>query len=60
MRILAISLAVVFFAAAAIYLLPHGPFGFHVKHALLCGVLGALALLWLRFQVKGAAANGVR
>lgn len=60
MRILAIALAVVFFAAAAIFLLPHGPLGFHVKHAVLCGVLGALALLWLRFQVKGAAPKGAR
>ncbi len=60
MKILAIVLAVALLVAAAIYLIPGGPLGFHVKHAVLCVVLGALALVWLRFQTKGAAPTRAR
>ncbi len=60
MRILAIALVVLFFGAAAIYLIPGGPLGFHVKHAVVCAVLAILALVWLRFQAKGAAPTSVR
>jgi accessory gene regulator protein AgrB len=48
------------FVAAVVYLLPGGPLGFHVKHAVLCVVLGLLALVWLRFQTKGATPTSVR
>ncbi len=60
MKILAIVLAAAFFIAAAVYLIPGGPFGFHLKHAVLFAVLGALALVWLRFQAKGAATTSLR
>jgi accessory gene regulator protein AgrB len=60
MKILAIVLAAALFVAAVVYLLPGGPLGFHVKHAVLCVVLGLLALVWLRFQTKGATPTSVR
>ena len=60
MKIVAIVLAAVLFVAAAVYVIPGGPLGFHVKHAVLCAVLGALSLVWLRFQAKGAAPTSVR
>ncbi len=60
MKILAIVLAVALFLAAVVYLIPGGPLGFHVKHAVLCVVLGGLALIWLRFQAKGAAPTRAR
>jgi hypothetical protein len=49
MKILAIVLAVAFFAVAVLYWI--GIFGGpHVKHGILFAGLGVLALIWLRFQ----------
>jgi hypothetical protein len=49
MKILAVVLAVVFFAVAVLYWI--GTFGgVHVKHGILFAGLGVLALIWLRFQ----------
>jgi hypothetical protein len=49
MKILAIVLAVAFFAVAVCYWV--GIFGtVHVKHGILFAGLGVLALIWLRFQ----------
>ena len=55
MKILAAVLAAAFFIATVVYLIPGGPLGYHVKHAVLCAVLGALSLVWLRFAAKSAA-----
>ncbi len=60
MKILAILLAAVLFIGAAAYLIPGSPLGFHVKHAVLSVVLGALALVWLRFQTKSASPTSAR
>lgn len=57
MKILAVVLALAFFAVAACYWI--GVFGpVHVKHGILFAGLGVLALIWLRFQ--SASASRVR
>ena len=60
MKSLAVALAVIFIIVGAVYLLPNGPFGHHVKHAVLFFVLAALSLVWLRFQSRGASAPSAR
>jgi hypothetical protein len=60
MKVLAIVLALALFIATAVYLIPGGPLGFHFKHAVACGVLGILALVWLRFQAKSATPTSAR
>jgi hypothetical protein len=60
MKALAIALAVIFFVLAGIYLLPAGPLGHHVKHAVIFFVLALLSLVWLRFQAGGASAPSRR
>jgi hypothetical protein len=66
MKPLAIALAVVFFVVAFLYLfgilqiaVTH-PGGHHVSHFVLFSVLGALALIWLRFQSRSATPPGAR
>jgi hypothetical protein len=49
MKAVALALAVVCFLIAVVYLLPNGPLGHHVKHAILFVVLGLLSLAWMRF-----------
>ena len=60
MKVLAIVLAAIFGAIAVIYLIPGGPLGFHFKHAILFLLLSGLALVWLRFQTRGASAPNLR
>jgi hypothetical protein len=60
MKVLAIVLAAIFGAIAIIYLIPGGPLGFHVKHAILFVALSGLSWVWLRFQSRGASAPNVR
>jgi hypothetical protein len=49
MKIVALVLAIAFFAVAVLYWT--GIFGgVHVKHGVLFAGLGVLALIWLRFQ----------
>ena len=57
MRLVAIALAVIFFIVAALYLLPNGPLGHHVKHAVLFVVLAIGALVWLRFLTAAPGAK---
>jgi hypothetical protein len=63
MKILALAAAVICFVLAGLYAtgnLQGGPeHVHHVKHAIVFGVLGIVALVWMRFQ-SGAAAPGVR
>jgi hypothetical protein len=60
MKNLAVALAVLFTVVGLAYLLPNGPFGHHVKHAVIFLVLAVLSLVWLRFQSRGASAPGAR
>jgi hypothetical protein len=59
-KVFAIALAAVFFIVAALFAAgvlqigTHEP-GPHYKHAILFVLLGALSLVWLRFQSNTAA-----
>jgi hypothetical protein len=55
MKLLPLLVAIVCFILAILYWLPNGPFGHHVKHAILFVILGLLALVWLRFAARGPA-----
>ena len=55
MKMLPLLVAIVCFILAILYALPSGPFGHHVKHAILFTILGLLALVWLRFSTRGTA-----
>ena len=55
MKALALVLAIAFFVVAALYWLPNGPFGHHLKHGILFAILGILALVWMRFQSSAPA-----
>ena len=57
MKAIALALAVVFFVVAVLYFTGIG-LGQHTKHGVLFAVLGALALIWYRFQ--SAAASSTR
>jgi hypothetical protein len=64
MKLLAIVIAIVCFAAAGGYWTGALQFGTshagpHHSHAILLGVIGVLALVWMRFQ-RGAAAPSAR
>jgi hypothetical protein len=54
MKALAIAAAVLAFLVAALYWIGVPPLGQHVKHGLVFAALGALALVWLRFQTAKA------
>ena len=62
MKATALVLAVVFFIIAILYgvgvlqIGAHEP-GPHLKHAVLFAILGALSLVWMRFQAKPPAAS---
>ena len=58
MKALALIVAIICFIVAVVYLLPAGPLGHHVKHAIIFAVLGVLALVWMRFA--GASRAGAR
>jgi hypothetical protein len=54
MKALAIGAAVVCFIVAVLYWIGVPPLGQHFKHGLVFAVLGALALVWYRFQTAKA------
>jgi hypothetical protein len=57
MKLLALVVAVVCFLLAIVYLLPSGPLGHHVKHAVVFAILGLLALVWMRFASRSSSAG---
>jgi hypothetical protein len=62
LKAIALALAVIFFVVAILYgvgILQIGTHeaGPHVKHALLFAILGALSLVWIRFQSKPSNAS---
>jgi hypothetical protein len=57
MKIVALAIAVICFALAALYATGHFP-GMpvrHMKHAVALGLVGVLALVWMRMQSNSTA-----